>query len=76
MTVPSLRPAAMAARGRAAPARARPGGRAGHQSGAPVFVNDRAVGLVADQDGGSRRSLMPVDDLAEMLASEPLAALH
>ena len=31
-------------------------------SGAPVFVNDRAVGLIADQDGGSRRRIMPTDD--------------
>ena len=43
--------------------------------GAPVFVNERAVGLIADQDG-SRRSVMPIDDLATILASEPLAALH
>jgi hypothetical protein len=43
--------------------------------GAPVFVNERAVGLIADQDG-SRRSVMPIDDLAAILASEPLAALH
>ena len=45
-------------------------------SGAPVFVNDRAVGLIADQDGGSRRSIMPTDALAAILASEPLAALR
>ena len=45
-------------------------------AGAPVFVNERAVGLIADQDGGSRRSLMPIDDLATILASEPLAALR
>jgi hypothetical protein len=41
-----------------------------------VFVDERAVGLIADQDGGSRRSLMPIDDLAAILASEPLAALR
>jgi hypothetical protein len=45
-------------------------------AGAPVFVNDCAVGLIADQEGGSRRSMMPIDDLAAILASEPLAALH
>jgi hypothetical protein len=45
-------------------------------SGAPVFVNDRAVGLIADQDGGSRRRIMPTDALAAILASEPLAALR
>ena len=44
--------------------------------GAPVFVNERAVGLIADRDGGSRRSIMPIDDLAAVLASGPLAALH
>jgi hypothetical protein len=44
--------------------------------GAPVFVNERAVGLIADQEGGSRRSVMPIDDLAAILASGPLAALH
>jgi hypothetical protein len=41
-----------------------------------VFVDERAVGLIADRDGGSRRSLMPIDDLAAILASEPLAALR
>jgi hypothetical protein len=45
-------------------------------SGAPVFINDRAVGLIADQDGGSRRRIMPTDALAAILASEPLAALR
>ncbi len=44
--------------------------------GAPVFVNERAVGLIGDQEGGSRRSIMPVDDLAAILESEPLAALR
>ena len=41
-----------------------------------MFLNDRAVGLIADQDGGSRRSIMPIDALAAILASEPLAALR
>jgi hypothetical protein len=41
-----------------------------------VFVNERAVGLIGDQEGGSRRNVMPVDDLAAILESEPLAALR
>jgi hypothetical protein len=44
--------------------------------GAPVFVNDRAVGLIADPGGGSRRSIVPVDALAALLRSEELAALR
>jgi hypothetical protein len=44
--------------------------------GAPVFVNERAVGLIADQEGSSRRNVMPIDDRAAILESEPLAALR
>jgi S1-C subfamily serine protease len=44
--------------------------------GAPVFVNERAVGLIADQAGGRRRSIVQVDALAELLQSEALAALR
>jgi hypothetical protein len=44
--------------------------------GAPVFLNERAVGLIADQAGGRRRSIVQVDALAELLQSEALAALR
>jgi S1-C subfamily serine protease len=44
--------------------------------GGPVFVNERAVGLIADQDGGSRRGIVSVDALAALLQSEALAALR
>jgi hypothetical protein len=43
--------------------------------GAPVFVNERAVGLIADQEGSPRRN-MPIDGLLGILESEPLAALR
>jgi hypothetical protein len=41
-----------------------------------VFVNERAVGLVADQEGSSRRNIMPIDGLVAIIESEPLAALR
>jgi len=44
--------------------------------GAPVFLNESAVALIADQAGGRRRSIVPVDALAELLQSEALAALR
>jgi hypothetical protein len=44
--------------------------------GAPVFVNELAVGLIADQAAGRRRSIVQVDALAELLQSEALAALR
>jgi hypothetical protein len=44
--------------------------------GAPVFVSERAVGLVADQAGGRRRGIVQIDALAALLQSEPLAALR
>jgi hypothetical protein len=44
--------------------------------GAPVFLNERAVGLIADQDGGLRHHLVPIDGLAALLESGALAALR
>jgi hypothetical protein len=44
--------------------------------GAPVFLNERAVGLVADQDGGLRHHLVPIDGLAALLESGALAAVR
>jgi hypothetical protein len=43
---------------------------------APVFLNERAVGLVAAQGGGSRYHLVPIDGLSTLLESEVLAALR
>jgi hypothetical protein len=45
-------------------------------SSAPVFQNERAVGLIAGQDGGLRHHLVPIDGLAALLESGALAALH
>jgi hypothetical protein len=45
-------------------------------AGAPVFLGDRAVGLVAEAFGGPSRNAIPIDGLAELLASESLAALR
>ena len=75
MTIAPLRPALSGGTARAAHVELDLAG-APATAGAPVFVNERAVGLIADQDGGSRRSIMPIDDLAAILASGPLAALH
>jgi hypothetical protein len=76
MTIATLRPAAAGAgTAGAAPVELDLAG-APATMGAPVFVNEHAVGLVADQEGGSRRNIMPVDDLAAILESEPLAALR
>ena len=75
MTIAPLRPAASGGTASAAQVELDLAG-APATAGAPVFVNERAVGLIADQDGGSRRSIMPIDDLAAILASEPLAALR
>lgn len=43
---------------------------------APVFLNERAVGLVAAQGGGSRHHLVPIDGLSTLLQSGVLAALR
>jgi hypothetical protein len=45
-------------------------------AGAPVIRDDRAVGLVADAIGGSSRIVIRIDGLADLLASESLAALR
>jgi hypothetical protein len=44
--------------------------------GAPIFLGDRAVGLVADPSGGPTGSVIAIDEVAELLESEALAALH
>jgi hypothetical protein len=43
---------------------------------APVFLNERAVGLIAAQGGGLRHRLVPIDGLSTLLESGALAALH
>jgi hypothetical protein len=43
---------------------------------APVFLNERAVGLLAAQDGGLRHYLVPIDGLAALLETGALAALR
>jgi hypothetical protein len=43
---------------------------------APVFLNERAVGLIAAQGGGSRHRLVPIDGLSTLLESGTLAALR
>jgi Trypsin-like peptidase domain len=45
-------------------------------AGAPVFLNERAAGLVAGQGGGLRRQLVQIDALAALLQSEALTALR
>jgi Trypsin-like peptidase domain len=75
MTIATLQPAAAGSRSGAARVELDLAG-APATLGAPVFVNERAVGLIADQGGDSRRGIMPIDDLAAILASEPLAALR
>ena len=40
-------------------------------AGAPVFLEDRAIGLL-----GPTRNLIGIDDVADLLESEALAALH
>jgi hypothetical protein len=44
--------------------------------GAPVFLNERAVGLIAGQDGGLSHHLVLIDGLAALLESGTLAALR
>jgi hypothetical protein len=44
--------------------------------GAPVFLNERAVGLLAAHGGGLRRHLVPIDWLPTLLESAALAALR
>jgi hypothetical protein len=45
-------------------------------AGAPIFLGDRAVGLVADPGGAPTGSVIAIDEIAELLESEALAALH
>jgi hypothetical protein len=45
-------------------------------AGAPVFLNDRAVALVAAREGVPESNLVPIDALDALLESEALAALH
>jgi hypothetical protein len=44
--------------------------------GAPVFLNDRAVALVARLEGAPEGNLVPIEALGALLESEALAALH
>jgi hypothetical protein len=41
-----------------------------------VFLNERAVGLLAAHGGGLRRHLVPIDGLPTLLESAALAALR
>jgi hypothetical protein len=43
--------------------------------GAPLFVNERAIGLVGDQEAGRRR-IVPIDGLPALLESDALAGLR
>ena len=45
-------------------------------AGTPVFLNERAVGLVAGQDGGLRHHVVQIDALPALLESEALAGLR
>ena len=45
-------------------------------AGTPVFLNERAVGLVAVQDGGLRHHVVQIDALPALLESEALAGLR
>ena len=44
--------------------------------GAPVFLNEQAIGLVAAQDGGSRHDFVQTDAVAALLESAALAGLR
>jgi hypothetical protein len=45
-------------------------------TGAPVFLNDRAVALVAAREGVPESNLVPIEALDALLESEALAALN
>ena len=45
-------------------------------TGAPVFLNDRVIAVVAARDGGAERDVVPIEALDALLESETLAALH
>jgi hypothetical protein len=51
-------------------------GDAATSTGAPVFLSDRAIALVAAPDGAPEGTLIPLEALDELLASEALAALN
>ena len=44
--------------------------------GAPVFLNEHAVGLLAAQEGGLRHRFVRIDGLPTLLESEALAGLR
>jgi hypothetical protein len=44
--------------------------------GAPVFLSDRAVALVAGREGAPGGNVISIDALDRLLESEALAALH
>jgi hypothetical protein len=44
--------------------------------GAPVFLDERAIGLVASPDGGTGHRFVQIDAVAALLESEALAALR
>ena len=51
-------------------------GAAATSTGAPVFLNDRAIALVGARGGTPEGNLVPVQALDELLKSEALAALR
>jgi S1-C subfamily serine protease len=51
-------------------------GAAATSTGAPVFLNDRAIALVGAREGAPEGNLVPVQALHELLESEALAALR
>ena len=51
-------------------------GAAATSTGAPVFLNDRAIALVAAREGAPEGNLVPIEALDELLESEALAALR
>ena len=51
-------------------------GAAATSTGAPVFLNDRAIALVGAREGAPEGNLVPVQALDELLESEALAALR
>jgi S1-C subfamily serine protease len=51
-------------------------GAAATSTGAPVFLNDRAIALVGAREGAPEGNLVPVQALDELLKSEALAALR
>ena len=52
------------------------GCRASVAEGAPVFLDERVIGLVAAEEGGPSDRFVPIDGIAALLQSEALAALR